>query len=214
MTLSLQAVKNRLARLNWLPDVTCVITLDSQCLDAAKKFFFLLYVKRLIEITDEELHRIALNNFNQFKAIIPQRHLLDSIAAEIGKYAQDIRLCSQMRLHSLLTRRKEKQEEFARTIIGECLTSKLLEELAAWNVGIIGRLETNLYGDIPVILFQLLHAGERICDIALDGWSGLLLVDGAPRFYQRKDPKVFSQPEDFQKTAIEEMNAYFEDITG
>jgi hypothetical protein len=140
-----------------------------------------------------------------------QRHLLDLFADILTKYVSDIRLCTHLPLNDLLTGRKVKQENFADGVIQECLSPELMTELAEWDISLTGRLETSLYGDIPVILFQLFHGNKTIAEISLDGWCGLILVDGFPRSFSM--PRFFNDAEDFQAAARAEAYAYLERLT-
>ncbi len=94
----LQSMKNRLARLGWLPGVSCLITLDPKRAGDGKKLFEALDKNRLLSL-DGILGQ-------QLKVRIPQLHLLDSCADILAEYIADIRLYSQLRLHELLTGRR------------------------------------------------------------------------------------------------------------
>ena len=200
--MSLKDLKNRLARLSWLPGVSCLIILNPQKLDAGKRFFAILHESKFLSVDNENGH--------QLKVRIPQRHLLDPLANIFAEHILDIRLYTQLRMHGLLTGRQKKQQEFADSIIQECLTPDLLEELTGWGLTLNGRLETKLYGD-PVILFQLYYGEILISDIALDGWSGLILVNGCPTSFSF--PKTFSEAEALHPLVRKEANAYLEEIT-
>lgn len=201
--LSLRNIKNRSARLSWLPGASCLVTLDPQKLDAGKKLFSILHKEALLSVDNENGHVL--------KVRILQHHIFDpSLASIFLEYVLDIQLYTQLRMHGLLTGRQKKQQEFAASIIQECLTTDLLKELAGWDLTLSGRLETKLYGD-PVILFQLYYGEILISDIALDGWSGLILVNGCPTSFSF--PKAFSEAEDFRTIAIREAYRYLEAAT-
>ena len=77
----------------------------------------------------------------------------------------------------LFTSNAKRQQETAQQIIESVLNESIVQEVKSWGAKIVGRF--TMYDNLPAVEFFISDAatGEKLVNVAVDGWSGRMAVD-------------------------------------